>query len=346
MLDRVDPLKLLVRLDIGRALLIALLAVGLGVSLPVWIIYPIVGLVSSLTVLYMPTVRMLIARIESESTLPIANSNLQMLLGVAGLVGFGLAGPAYAAAGLLLTLLADAITFVVAATFIMRSRTAFTETSLPVQTEPRPSRYLSDVMEGIRETWIHPLSRYLVLVSLGATLLLAPVDILSPALVRDVLRGPIIFLSLIEICVAGGRIIGSFASRRLQPSIPFKWLSLILGVMAIASLIVAGAPTLSTVMIAYLFLGGGAGASAVIVVTALQLGVESHLHGRIFSLLQASMEALPPISLLAVSVLADARGPIAAFVSIAIGLGLLAVGSAYLHQSKLRNAFEAKGGSA
>lgn len=324
--DRVRIQRLLPLLDWLRMSVVGGLGLAFGwFDAPLWILYPSVALSAGTTVLYSSSVRKLVANVEPRDNLMRANSNFQLFSALAGIGGFGLAGVIYPVAGIRLTFLLDALTFLVAGVAVFASKPV----TVPGLGPPLPINlkgYFEQLWAGAKTIAGARILRMLLLVSLSANFLLAPIDVLGPTLVRGVLHENIRILAILEVAVMSGRITGSYLARRLKAENPFSILRWTTAIMGLAALLVALSPRVATVPVSYFVMGIAASTSAVIIITAVQRATPPSVQGRVFSLQGAAMSALPPLGAVLFTGIADTTNVLTAFTGIGAGLAIVAAG--------------------
>lgn len=322
--DRVARARLMARLDWCRAAILVAGFVGLIAQREAtWVLFIVAATVSGGSAMYISASRALVASLEPHSTLLRVNSSLQAWTSAASIAGYGGAALVYPLGGIGLVVLLDAATFLLAGLLLQHlvpiDRIAVT----PMAQGGGLHRFSREFTAGVRAATGEPIVRGLIIVSMLAVLLLAPLDPLGPVLVTDVLGASIGWLAVIETAVMTGRVSGSLLARRMPDRAPLPLLTGITAIMAFATATIPLIPSVLTVPVSYLTLGFCAGLSAVVMTTGIQMNLDSELLGRVFGLHRALLEAVPPIGIFALTAVADLAGPLAAFWSIATALGIL-----------------------
>lgn len=157
--DRVDRRRLMIAVDCGRAALIASIpALAALDRLPLWWIYAVGFLSTTLTIAFTSAEFAAIPSLVAGGDLVTANGRIQASYSAASVLGPLLAGPLLAVASPALVLAIDASTFVVSALTLVTIRRSFNTGSA------QPARHSfaelrRDIMEGLRYVLGHPVLR-------------------------------------------------------------------------------------------------------------------------------------------------------------------------------------------
>ncbi len=170
--DRLNRKGLMIGLDIARAVVLAVLpALALFGHLPIWWIYIVTFINSTLTVGFTSATTAAIPSLVAQDELLKANGRVQASTPFATIVGPLLAGLLLVRASLQVVLWVDAATFVVSAISLALIRTSFNATAGEAQPERRGLR--RDILEGLRYVLAQPVVRTMALFSLLANLAVA-----------------------------------------------------------------------------------------------------------------------------------------------------------------------------
>jgi MFS family permease len=167
-LDRVNRKLLMIGLDLCRAAVLAVLPapVLLG-HLPIWWIYLVTFLNSTLSVGFLSATNAALPSLVPQDELLKANGRILASTFFASIIGPLLAGLLLAATSLQVVFWCDALTFVVSAVSLALIKTSFN----PVAQEGRPERSVRrDILEGLRYVLAQPVVRTLALFCLLANL--------------------------------------------------------------------------------------------------------------------------------------------------------------------------------
>lgn len=164
--DRTDQRKLMLAAEIGQAGIYAAVAAFLP---PFPILLALVALASVLHTLFAPAGRSAVPLLVGREDLMRANSWMGMALNLQGTVGFAIGGLLAASVGIRGALLANAITFGLAAILLVRLP------SLPPEVDPDRSAFLRDTWAGLSYALRHPVARAIV-IGLGLGVMFAAVD--------------------------------------------------------------------------------------------------------------------------------------------------------------------------
>ncbi|HEX6478201.1 MAG TPA: MFS transporter [Ktedonobacteraceae bacterium] len=169
--DRVNRKGLMIGLDIARAAVLAVLpALALFGHLPIWWIYLVTFINSTLTVGFQGATNAAIPSLVDQDDLLKANGRIQASAPFATIVGPLLAALLLTATSLQVVLWCDALTFVISAISLALIKTSFNAVAL--QARPKTS-LRRDILEGLRYVLAQPVVRTMALFSLLANLAVA-----------------------------------------------------------------------------------------------------------------------------------------------------------------------------
>ena len=170
--DRVNRKVLMIGLDIARAAVLAVLpALALFGHLPIWWIYLVTFINSTLTVGFFSATNAAIPSLVDRDDLLKANGRIQASAPFATIVGPLLAGVLLVASSLQVVLWVDAATFLVSALSLALIRTSFNAVDREARPEKRSLR--RDIVEGLRYVLAQPVIRTMAIFSLLANLSVA-----------------------------------------------------------------------------------------------------------------------------------------------------------------------------
>lgn len=154
--DRVDRRRLMISVDIGRALIIASipLLAAFGMLSIIWI-YAVGFLNSTLSICFDSSEFAAIPSLVKQDDLVTANGRIQASYSAASVVGPLLAGVLLAIVPIQELLLVDAFSFLVSAGSLTLIRVGFNT----VAREPRTTNIRQDIAEGLRYVLSHPVLR-------------------------------------------------------------------------------------------------------------------------------------------------------------------------------------------
>lgn len=309
--DRVDRRRLIVRLEVARGVLVAVLPLLVTVS--VFLLYPALFLLGAMQALVQPSRQAAIPELVGPGEVGAANSLLLTAVTVAEAAGFALAGtglvylkdprPLY---------LADALTFLVAAALVAT---------------------LGDMGGGIHTTrlrgavpraWSRPQLRPLLLVAVGAVLV---IGMLNPSLLPLAYllstNGPSAF-ALLQVCLIGGAFCGSLAAGRISARRQIPALAAALWVFAAGVFAVGLSPSLGLAAAAIALSGIGNAVYSVTNNSALMETADSSTRGTVMSARFTLTQTAKALGLAGGSVLTTWLGAQVAFLTFGLGLTLLA----------------------
>ncbi len=159
--DRVDRRRMMLRTDVARALVIAMLPVLslLGV-LAVWQIYAVTFLQSTLGILFTCGEFAAIPALVSGDELVTANARIMATNNVGPILGPTVAGALVAFLPVAQLLFFDAASFLVSAAALTAIRRSFNPGAAPVKMAGKVAQtLLADVRQGLEYVWHHPVLR-------------------------------------------------------------------------------------------------------------------------------------------------------------------------------------------
>ena len=169
--DRVNRKGLMIGLDICRAAILAVLPLlALFGHLPIWWIYLVTFLNSTLTVGFQGATTAAIPSMVTRDDLVKANGRIQASTPFAAIIGPLLAALLLAVTFLQVVLWCDALTFVVSALSLALIKTSFNAVAPRARTKTSLRR---DILDGLRYVLAQPVIRTLALFSLLANLAVA-----------------------------------------------------------------------------------------------------------------------------------------------------------------------------
>ena len=169
--DRVNRKRLMIGLDICRAVVLAVLPLlALLGHVPIWWIYLVTFINSTLTIGFQSATTAAIPSMVAQDSLVKANGRILASTPFATIIGPFLAALLLAVTSLQAVLWCDALTFVVSAISLALVKTSFN--AVAPQTRPKTS-LRRDILDGLRYVLAQPVVRTLALFALLANLAVA-----------------------------------------------------------------------------------------------------------------------------------------------------------------------------
>jgi MFS family permease len=166
--DRVNRKRLMIGLDIARAVVLAVLpALALLGHLPIWWIYLVTFINSTLTVGFQGATNAAIPSMVTQDDLLKANGRIQASTPFAIIIGPFLAALLLAVTSLQVVLWCDALTFIISAISLALIKTSFNAVAPQARSKTSLRR---DILDGLRYVLAQPVVRTLALFSLLANL--------------------------------------------------------------------------------------------------------------------------------------------------------------------------------
>lgn len=324
--DRPTALRMSYLLQAGTS---SLVAVGLFVAAPFWIVALLAGLLASTITLTRPVHHALVPEIaHTPDELTAGNTASTAAEGLASFAGPAVAGGmlVIGSAGWVFV----AMWFVCLLAFAVTHRIEVVQRSTPVQ----PASYRSDAVEGLRTVVREPAARVLTLITGGQFVVRGLLDVLAVVLALEVLGtgrgGP----GILSSGVGGGALVGVAVAvtligrRRLSPP-------LLAGMVLAGAMVAAVAASSSFPVALLLFMAAGAAIAYVDVAgrSLLQRNLTPRVLARVFGLHEGLHMAAIAVGSGVVPVLIASFGVSGSFIAAGLLLPLLGLVSwRWVHQ--------------
>ena len=312
--DRVDMKRLMVGLDLGRALTIGaipvLAAFARGDTL-FWGIVALTALNATLATPYLSARSSIIPALVGEDVrdLTTANTAIQFSLQITMIIGPMIAGVLIGVIGATNVVIVDAVTYVFAATLIGLG-VKYHRTLAP----PAVGHIFAEMREGLAFVWNHPLIRVATFLGIVFMLGLAMlVDAALPVFVKQTLHaGPSALGWLLGVWGAGatvGMVAYGFAARRWRLRRGPALLTAT-GALSLAVWVPPLARALPASLVGLGAAGLADGPTSIMVTTLLQSEAPEEMRGRVFSAFHAAVMAAGPIGLFVAGAVMERSGPL------------------------------------
>jgi MFS family permease len=331
--DRLRPRRVMLMADAVRLLLMALLAaLALGGHPTVFQFCAIAVPLGAFGGAFMPAYMSILPDTLSNEDLQAGNGLMMASLQGANLIGSAFAGVIVAAFTAGAALAIDAATFLVSALSLALMRPAPRATpSTKEAGESRENPSTGTQEQGVQVSFWHFLgTSRLIQVTLLIFIVISLcsgglVEVALPALVHGPLHGSASSYGIILAAWGAGALVGSIFAGMLGKR-KHKGLIILLGGLIVAAVIallpVGGVPGAIVCML----IGGVASSGInVLLFTAVQLNIPSHLMGRVMGLLMFSSFGMYPLSVALAGVLSNQLGPalLFPFGGLLLGLAIL-----------------------
>lgn len=204
--DRFNKKKLITIGYVGRGIIVCLIAALYFFKLlEPWHLFVFTIITSTFETLTSPVFISLTPLLVPESMYLTANSFSSSAYRFAELVGLGLAPVIIALAGISTAILIDGTTFFIAVLLILFMKV---DTSTKTKESINIKSYLKDMKEGFSFIKSSYLIKKVAILFAIVNFCVAPINVLMPALVSEVLKGDVVALSALSIAVTSGMIIG------------------------------------------------------------------------------------------------------------------------------------------
>jgi len=302
--DRYSRRKIIILSDLTRGLLIlsvAVLAWQMPDATPLilgWLL--LVSIFSaSIASFFGPAIAAVIPDLVPRERVAGANSLGQLSNQISAILGMTLGGVVYSAVGSLVLLFFDAFSFLFAAgaetTVQFPQHIPSTETTVRAKFEA----FKLDLVEGMRYVWKRHGLRNFVLISMLLSFFGAPVAILLPFYVQDVMNVNAAWYGILLSFYGGGAMIGFILAGAV--TLPAK----MRGKLTIAAILLQAAlygslglaPNVWVASTLMVFHGMMNGFIQVHITSIIQVSTPSDIRGRVFGLLAAMAGALAPLAM-------------------------------------------------
>ena len=293
--DRFSRLQVMLHTDIGRGIIITLVAIlAWNNMLEIWHVYLASLFLGWLTAFFRPAYSAIIPELMPQDTLPSANSLTALGWQLTGILGPVLGALMVAQGSSATVFLLDAITFFVAALCLLPLR------GLSASPNSRPNRnnILLDIREGfVAVIGIPWLWRMIIVSSLINLMGRGPINVSLPFLVQDSLQADVDSLGILYSIFAIGSVIGAvWMGQKTQirgKGLVMYSMFTVVGLMTGAMGLPIGFPA---VAIAFLILGIALAIANLSGANALQQYVPQALYGRVTSISSLGIELVLPLS--------------------------------------------------
>lgn len=316
--DRLDRKRLMIRVDLARALLLASVpALAVAHTLPLWWLYAVGFLAATLGILFDAADFAALPSLVGTADLVSANGRITAAYTAADLLGPPLGGLLATAVPLPDLLLVDALTFAASAVALAAVRTPFNAAAPPPRGGLR-----ADIGDGLRFVWGHPVLRHIALMMALVNFVTATQGAQLVLFVKGWLGATDVQYGLV---VAGGSLgvlLLSLAAGALRRRFAFGRVAL--GTLALSGVLGVGFALATNYWAALLLwlLIPGLGALFNINVNSLrQAIVPGHLLGRVISTARVLAFSTAPLGALLGGALVDRAGVVVVYA----GIGALRV---------------------
>ncbi|MFZ5826077.1 MAG: MFS transporter [Bacillota bacterium] len=274
-------------------IVLAIFGLARASALPLPALYAGVLLLSLCDTLYKPSLRVLVPTLVPDAALARANSFIQGSQQFALILGASIAGLVVANLGTDVTMLVNALSFVVSALALYLVR--FPD-RLVQGRKVTVGSVLASTWQGVRYAAVTPDLLVIVLLAFGMNLVLSPVNIIFPVYSRDVIGAGAegfgwLSASIGLGMVLGNLVLGTLGSRLRGPVA----MALGVGTMALAFVGLGLAGALAPALACVVLLGMAAPFVQVPMVTHLQRSVPVAMQGRVFATFATVAQAAIPL---------------------------------------------------
>lgn len=292
--DRKDKRALMIGSDVLRgALLLAVFALHWSGHLSPWMLFAVAFFEGGLTLVYGPSLKVLLPKLVPDDKLPAANSAFQAGQHSALIVGTAAAGLILSRTGAPLALLVDGATFLVGAGLLLLVR-------FPGVRKIPERMGWREILEDLKKGFGFLVgSREIVamtLVIFTGNFLLGPINVVFPVFSREVLGQGVEGFGFLASAVAVGLLLGNVAVGVVGDRIAFRH-SIFLGIAGMG-VVFAALSFVGSLLPAILFsglLGAAMPLVQIPVVTRLQRVVPETLQGKVFATISSVVALAVPI---------------------------------------------------
>lgn len=253
--DRYPRREIMLGCDVARALLVALLLVGL----PLWAVFAVLVLVGLLAPPFDSARGAMLPEVLPGEAYTTGSAVIGALSQAGQVLGFLLGGGLVALLGVRGALLVDALTFVLSAAAVL---VAVRRRPVPPRTGARPT-LLSDTVAGVGVVLRHPALRYLLSMGLLVAAVGIPAEGLAVAVAAEQGHGSLA-VGLLTAAQPAGFLVGSALLLRLAPARRLPLIPYLVGATCLPLLATPFAPWTWLVVVLWV-VSGAAGAVQVVV---------------------------------------------------------------------------------
>lgn len=275
--DRVNTRRLLIFTQAAQAVLAAALAAfALTGTASLAIVYALAAGLGVVTVFDNPARQSFVAELVGPDDLVNAQAMTSLINNVGRLVGPAIAGLLIAAAGVGITFVVNAVSFVA----VLASLMMLDVSSL--RTIPVARRAPGQVREGLRYVWEHPELRATIVLAAVVSVFAQNFRVVFPVLAVDTFQGDARVYGWMTASLGLGAVLGALLSAGARTATSWRLLWTCLG-FALANLAVAVSPGLGSALAAIGVLGVANILFNTLARTILQIHAAPNMRGRVMS---------------------------------------------------------------
>lgn len=335
--DRMPRKVVLLACDLGRFLVIAVLALLAVSTTPVWVLLGVLLIAEIFTAPFEIAQRALLPDVLTDPAEYLAGNSMTRVLNQADqVIGIALAGLVIHLVGERWGLLIDAATYAIS--FVVIAATVRWRAA-PKNPNPKPESLLAEIRAGWKLVFGDPTLRALIILGWGAALILTAPEAVALAYARDDGQTSAIGAALMA-SVPLGAAIGAYAVGRLGPLRQVQAI-LPLAVFTCLPLLATSVSPPSLVAMLLWFVSGLGHGFLVPLIATVNLVSPAAFRGRVNGFAGAGFSIGVVVTLLITSLLADITTPaVAVTLSGALGLGLVGVAHHHWPRRAIREAAE------
>jgi DHA3 family macrolide efflux protein-like MFS transporter len=300
--DRVNRKRLLISMDLGRAILISLPAVLLLLGgLQVWHILIISALLSTMSTFFGPALSAFIPLIVETDDLTRANSLTQFSMNMSGILGPSLAGVLIALIGSASVMFLDALSFFISAVAIILIFVKKEEIGTIEKKE-----FLHELKEGFVYIRNEQVIFSIVLLAAVLNFFVGPVGIYMPVVAKEILKAGAQGFGFLASSVSVGGLLASLLLS-IVGNVKSKGIMIILGIFlggwGLAFFGISSHLWLSLLLLG--LVGMLFSLVNILIASEFQTLIPNQLQGRVFGTMNTLSMGLRPLSLALAGVLSD-----------------------------------------
>jgi len=353
--DRVDRRRMMLRTDVGRAVVIATLPVLslLGV-LEVWQIYAVTFVQSTLGILFSCGEFAAIPALVGEEELVTANARIMATNNVGPVLGPTLAGALVALVPVAQLLFFDASSFLVSAGCLAIIRRSFNAGMKPVvRTAPLMRGLLADIREGLGYVWHHPVLRSISVMMALVNFVYSTASAQLVLFAKRALHASNSEVGFLFACGAAGIVVVSLVAGPVRQRLSFAVTAL--GAVVVSGLALTAMALVHSYPAALVLWGASSGFGLLLNINTgalRQAVVPPQLFGRVNSVAQVLAWSAIPLGAIAGAAAIDATsvttvyasiGVLSASIALAFAFSPVGKGDHYLAEAAQRRAEQGAG---
>ena len=305
--DRMNRRTIMLMTDIISFGLVITIAIFISVpNTPFFLIVILTGLVTASALFQSPAYHASLVNVVGKEHIQKAVGIITLSENICRTVGFSLGGIFVAAFGVSQAIIFDGITFLVSFVLVLLAG-SFLSPSRTNTLKKVKSKFIDDLITGLRYLWKDPFAKAVIIMSPTLTLFFMPSLMLTQVMAVTVWRSTPFQFGLMEACIPLGYMIGSGLILLLGSRIKQRGKLIMINLLLIGPMyILLSFTTTATAAIPIILIIGFMFSFCTLLINIiLRLEVSEELQGRVFGVLGSIMSVAPSVGLGIASYYAD-----------------------------------------